>query len=124
MNLTRKYKIHRLTPCLNEQELEIINFIESKIKGLEAVKNDKNPKSTFYINSKGQIILERDDKNDILWVRYKDFWKVLEEKYLLKYADVQDIIQLLVSIHLKFRSSTPQIDLTDRMTKGIDTPQI
>jgi hypothetical protein len=107
MNLTRKYKIHRLTPCLKGKDLEIIEFIESEIKGLKPIKNDDYPKSTFYINSKSQTILNQDDDNDVLWVKYYNFWEVLEEKYLLKYADVQDIIQLMVSIHLKFRASTP-----------------
>jgi hypothetical protein len=121
MNLARKYKLHKLIPCLNGNELEIIEFIESEIKVLEAVKKDKYPKSTFYINSDGQTILEQDDNNDILWVKYKDFWKVLESKYLLKYADAQDIIQLMVSIHLKFRSSTPETGRGRIVQRGVDS---
>jgi len=107
MNLVRKYKIHRLSPCLNEKELEIITFIENKLKGLKPIKKDKYPKSTFYVNSDDVSILQQDDLNDILRVIYKDFWVVLQTKYLLNYPDTQDIMRYMVLIHLKFRASTP-----------------
>jgi len=106
MNLTRKYKIHRLSPCLNDAEIEIINFIENKIKDLKPIKKDEYPQSIFYLDSDGLSILEQDDINDKLWVRHKDFWEVLETKYLLKYTEIQDIIYCMVLTHLKFRIST------------------
>jgi len=107
MNLVRKYKIHRLSPCLNEKEIEIITFIESKIKGLKLVKKDDYPKSTFYVNSDDKFILEQDDKNGWLRVRHKDFWEVLEKKHLLKQTEIEDIMRYMVLMHLKFRASTP-----------------
>jgi len=107
MNLTRKYKIHRLSPCLNKKEIEIISFIESMLKRLKLVKRDDYPESIFYVNSDDKFILEHDDENGRLWVRYNDFWEVLEEKYLLEYIDIQDIIRYMVLIHLKFKSPTP-----------------
>ena len=107
MNLVRKYKIHQLSPCLNEKEIEIITFIESKIKGLKLVKKDDYPKSTFYVDSDGVSILQQDDEIDILFVKYKDFWEVLRRKHLLNYPDTQDIMRYMVLIHLKFRLSTP-----------------
>jgi len=106
MNLVRKYKIHRLTLCLDGEELEIITFIESKIKGLKPIKKDEYPESIFYVDSDGVSILEQDNKQDRLWVSYMFFWKVLEDKYLLNYNESQDIIRYMVLIHLKFRSST------------------
>jgi len=107
MNLIRKYKIHRLSPCLNGDELEIISFIENKLKDLKVVKRDNYPESTFYIDSYDETILEQYDKNDWLRVSYKDFWEVLEEKYLLNYIDIQNIIRYMVLIHLKFRAAKP-----------------
>jgi len=106
MNLVRKYKIHRLSPCLNEKELEIISFIENKLKGLKLVKKDEYPQYTFYMDSDSITILQQDDKNDRLWIRHKDFWGVLQEKYFLEYIDIQDIIRYMVLTHLKFRSSS------------------
>jgi len=109
MNLVRKYKIHQLSPCLNEKEIEIITFIENKIKGLKPIKKNKYPQSTFYVNSDSITILQQDDKNDRLRVRHKDFWEVLRTKYLIEYIDIQDIIRYMVFIHLKFRASIPTI---------------
>ena len=112
MNLVRKYKIHQLSPCLNEKEIEIITFIENKIKGLKPIKKNKYPQSTFYVNSDSITILQQDDKNDRLRVRHKDFWEVLRTKYLIEYIDIQDIIRYMVFIHLKFRASIPQEGLS------------
>jgi len=109
MNLVRKYKIHKLTPCLDEKELEIITFIENKLNDLKLVKKNDYPESVFYVDSGGVTILEQDNKHDRLWVRYRYFWKVLEDKYLLNYHESQDIIRYMVLIHLKFRSSRPSI---------------
>jgi len=107
MNLVRKYKIHRLSPCLNEKELEIVTFIENKLKGLKPIKKVTYPQSTFYTDSNGISFLEKDDKTDRLRVRHKDFWEVLEKKKLLNYIDIQDIIRYMVLIHLKIRATKP-----------------
>jgi len=109
MNLIRKYKLHKLTPCLNEEELKTITFIENKIKGLKLVKKKKYPESTFYVNYyDGTTILEQDDRDDRLRVMYVGFWELLERGYFLKSPEIKDIIQYMVWIHLKFRSSTPE----------------
>jgi len=107
MNLVRKYKIHRLSPCLNDVELEIISFIENQLKVLKPIKKHNYPKTTYYVNSDDEIILQQGIISDKLWVRHKDFWGVLQEKYLLEYVEIQDIIRYMVLIHLKFRASIP-----------------
>jgi len=118
MNLTEKYKIHQLSPCLNENELEIVTFIENKLKGLKRLKKsdypkslfDDMPKSTFYINSDNKpirFILEQDEKNNKLWVIHEDFWIVLQDKYLLEYVEIQDILRYMVFVHFKFKPLTP-----------------
>jgi len=124
MNLVRKYKIHRLSPCLNVGELEIISFIENKIKGLKPIKKDDYPESIFYVDYDDKVILKQDDKNDRLLVIYKGFWEVLRDKYLLKSTEIKDIIQYMVLIHLKFRASTPQELVFFLKQEGVDTPQI
>jgi len=107
MNLTRKYKIHRLTPCLNVEELEIVTFIENKIKGLKPIKKEEYTQYTYYVNSDDETILKQDYINDRLMVKYNGFWVVLQNKYLLKYTEAQDIIRYMVLMHLKFDTSTP-----------------
>ena len=106
-NLIRKYKIHQLTPVLLKQELEIINFIKDKINNLTEFKDIEYPDSIFYMNSEGEYILEQDDKNERLWVRYKEFWEVLETKYLLEYADIQSLIYYIVEEAFKRKVYTP-----------------
>ena len=106
MNLVRKYKIHRLSPCLNEKELEIVTFIENKLKGLKPIKKNDYHESILYVDSGGETILEQDNKNDRLMVKYNGVWEVLQRKYLLNYTEIRDIVQYMVLKYLKFRVST------------------
>jgi hypothetical protein len=101
MNLIRKYKIHQLTPVLSKRELEIIEFIKGKISNLTECEDTDYPNSIMYMNSEGKYILEQDNRNKRLYVRYEDFWKVLETKYNLKHDDIQSIIQSMVEIAFK-----------------------
>jgi hypothetical protein len=101
MNIIRKYKIHQLVPCLNDKELEIINFVKDKINNLTEYKDDKYPNSLFFMNSGGKYIFELDDENERLFVRYKDFWEVLETNYNLKHDDIQSIIQGMAEIEFR-----------------------
>ena len=100
-NLVRRYKIHQLTPVLTEQELEIIDFIKDKISNLTEFKDSKYPDSIFYMNSEGEWILDQDDKNKRLCVRYEDFWQVLQIKYNLENSDIQYLIQYMIEQAVK-----------------------
>ena len=111
-NLLRRYKIHQITPVLSKQELEIIDFIKNKINNLTEFKYSDYPDSLFYMNSEGECILEQDDKNERLYVRYYGFWEVLETKYKLDYIDIQFIIQGMVEIAFKRKVYTPLFVIT------------
>jgi hypothetical protein len=106
-NLLRRYKIHQITPVLNKKELEIINFIKGKINNLTEYKDKNYPDSIFFMNSEGKYILELDDKNEYLGVRYEGFWEVLGTKYKLNYTDIQFIIQGMMEIAFKRKLYTP-----------------
>jgi len=105
-NLYRKYKISQLLdePLLGKDK-EIIEFILDKIKDLTIFIDDKNRHN--YMNSKGEFIFEQDEKNDRLWVRYHDFWSVLEDKYSLNIDDTQYIIKGMVETTYKMKVGTP-----------------
>ena len=105
-NLYRRYKISQITnDGITSEEKEIVEFVLSKIKDLTLL-IDVNGYHN-YINNKGEFIFEDDEKNDILYVRDYGFWSVLENKYLLKYDDIQVIIKDMVEATYKIKVGIP-----------------
>ncbi len=110
MNLIRKYKLSKvLNQPLTGIELEIIKFIESKISNLIEFKLDNYPDSIFYLDDAGKLILEfieLENGNYGLYVRYNNFWEILDIKYSMEYSDTQSIIQYLVENSFKSKIET------------------
>ncbi len=110
MNLIRKFKISKLTSVeFNEKEKEIIEFINFILSDLIPFKYELYQESMFYMNSEGKWLLEQDNKNDMLWVRYDDFWGVLDKKYLIEYDDIQYLLKYMIEQAFKEKVSTPLI---------------
>ncbi len=95
MNLIRSIKINKLGIKISEKKMKIINFVNSMLSDLIPFKDDDYPMSIFYFKG-DKWILELDNKNYILWVRYDIFWSVLEEKYKIKYSDVQTLLKYMI----------------------------
>jgi hypothetical protein len=94
-NLYRRYKISLITnEGITDTEKLIIEFVLDKIKDLTLFVDENGCHN--YMNSNGKFIFEHDEKRDILWILYYDFWSVLEKMYLLKYSDIQYIIKIVV----------------------------
>ena len=110
-NLYRRYKISQLLdePLLGKDK-EIVEFILDKIKDLTLFIDEYGRHN--YMNSKGEFIFQQDEKNDILWIRHRDFWSVLEKKYSLNRDDIQVIIKSMVETTYKMRVGTPLLLLT------------
>ena len=105
-NLYRRYKISLITnEGITSDEKEIVEFILDKIKDLTLFIDDGYHN---YMNSKGEFIFQQDEKNDILWIRHRDFWSVLEDKYSLNRDDIQVIIKSMVETTYKMRVGTPR----------------
>lgn len=92
-----------------KQELEIINFIKDKLSDLIAYKDENHPETIFYRNSEDKWVLEQDNLNDTLWVKYKDFWSVLGIKYSMKFKDIQLVIKYMVEQKFKIKVSMPYL---------------
>jgi hypothetical protein len=108
--LYRRYKISQLLDePLSNKEKEIVDFILDKIKDLTLFIDEDGRHN--YMNSKGEFIFEQDEKNDTLWVRYQDFWSVLEDRYSLNRDDIQVIIKGMVETTYKMKVGTPTIGL-------------
>ncbi len=108
MNLVRKYKISKiLNKPLEGVEAEIILFIHSWLKDLIIFQYANILTSIYYMNSMGQFVLEQDNKNDRLWVRYNDFWGVLKTKYSIEYKDIQILLKFLIEEAFKQQVATP-----------------
>ncbi len=110
MNLIRSIKINKLGIAIPEKDKEIIDFIKSILGDLIPFKFDNYPLSIFYMSSNGKWILEQDNKNDRLWVRYDIVWEILEEKYLIEYDDIQTLLKYMIEQAFKEKVSTPFLD--------------
>lgn len=97
MNLVRKIKISKISnkPLIGIDK-EIVDFIESILSDLIPFHMDNEPTSFYYMKLNGDWILDQDNNSDRLWVRYEDFWEVLETKYFIDYKDIQNIIKYFV----------------------------
>jgi len=105
-NLYRRYKISQITNNgITSEEKEIIDFILDKIKDLTLFIDEYDYHN--YMNSKGECLFQQDDRFDRLWVRYEDFWSVLEKKYSLDYGDIQSIIKSMIETIYKMRVGYP-----------------
>ena len=108
-NLYRRYKISLITnEGITSDEKEIVEFILDKIKDLTLFIDDGYQN---YMNSKGECLFQQDEKNDILWIRHRDFWSVLEDKYSLTYDDIRVIIKSMVETTYKMRVGTPEFHI-------------
>ena len=66
---------------------------------------DKN--TTEYINKEGKHIFELEIENKSFWVKYSLVWAVFENRYTLKYSDIQHIIKTWLLEAFKLRGVTP-----------------
>ncbi len=105
MELVRKLKINKLTPVsFTEEEKEILEFTKSRISYLTIFEYRK---SIYYMNNDGEWILELDSEYPMLWVRWEDFWKVLEKKYKICDKDISIFLKWIIRDNLK--SEIPEV---------------
>ncbi len=101
MNLIRKYKISKiLNKPLEGVEQEIILFIHSWLSDLIPFKYTDS-ESFFYMNTSGLYVLELDNQNGYLYVRWSEFWSVLENKYFISYQDTQLLLKFMIEESFK-----------------------
>ena len=64
MNLLRKYKIHQITPVLNETECDVINFIETCISDMLEHSSNGSTIIRLYTLKNNIFIMELNFSND------------------------------------------------------------
>ncbi len=126
MNIIRKYKISKLlNQPLTGVEGDIILFINSWLKDLIPFKIDKHPNTIYYMKKEGLYVLEycnlkqNNNKNDHVWIRYKDFWETLENKYLLKNEYIEILLKFIIEENFKKQIETP-LEILPQMYKPIE----
>lgn len=113
MNLVRKIKISKITEVVfTDAEKEIMNYINSKLSKLTPFECDILPTSIFYMSPEGKWVLEIDNITDRLWVRYVDFWGILEAKFLIYHNDIPSLLHYMIECYFKQKFPT-------RVTNGI-----
>src|SRR5690554_6075946 len=72
-------------------------------KVVKKIDDKKYSNKVFYfIDDKWMFEFEyQDGKNTWFWVKYRDCWKVLEERFRLKYSETQHLIKDMVEEHFK-----------------------
>ncbi len=114
MNLTRVYKLWKLNIPIDSKHLIIFEFVESKLLNLQKFEIKGYPKSVFFMNFNGEYILQIfENKNKYLYVRYPDFWEVLEDEYKLEFSDIQLFLQILVENIYKTKVDTTKYKIKE-----------
>lgn len=92
--LIRKIKIHKFVPVLTKKELEIVNFIENKLSDLKIYQYDKQDEfsSLYYGNNKNECIFRINFSSRFIWIKDKNFWEILKNKYLMEEKDIQSLL--------------------------------
>ena len=109
MNIIRKLKISDIVPVeFSELEQGIIDIFNDNLSDLVVFIDESKPDEINYMKSDGTFIMQQDNKNHILRVRYKGFWEVLESKFSMKYSDIQILIQYMIERAFKIKVSIPQ----------------
>ncbi len=106
MILLRQYKLWKLNIPVDSKFIEIFEFVNSTISNLQTFEMSEYADWLFFMNSENLNILQFETKKRILYVRYSNFWEVLETKYNLEYSDIQPFIQSLVEEAYKIKVET------------------
>jgi len=114
----RNIKLHQLGIDVDMQYIEIYNFLEENLNGLNEFKFGKDPKSLFYGKDKDNIILElynykepKLTKNNTLFVHYDKIWPFFREKYNVHRDDI--LVLLIWYVSNKFNFNPSNIDYSD-----------
>ena len=105
----RLHKLHRLTGRLpvNEKYCAIIRFFEDFFDGLIIeVDLDEHPTDLVY-HKNGTRYMRQCSQNGRLWCIYDGYWAFFENEIGLNYADTQDVVQTMMSVHTKRNVETP-----------------
>lgn len=97
----RKIKIHKLTPVLNKNELEMISFIKNILNNLIVFKYNKFTNSTFYMFN-NKWFGEYDDVDDILYISIEDFWKNFSNIFYNNKYDIEIIFKYFFEKKFKY----------------------
>ncbi|MFM2393105.1 MAG: hypothetical protein RLZZ546_1087 [Bacteroidota bacterium] len=120
MNLIRKYKISKITNKVsNDIEGEIILFIKDWLSDLVAYTWNKMPDYVYYINKNNQVVLSCVD--NIIYIRWYDFYTVLENKYQVTNSDIQSIFRLMVKDSIENKIGNKVIFF--RWTQNLDVEE-
>ena len=83
---------------------EIMNFLDSKLRGLTKFNTDKN--NYDYYGKRKDDLLIQDLKGGTIWYKYDGLWSILESKFGLKYYDISKLMLLYSVNHLTLKASS------------------
>ena len=109
MNIIRKLKLSEIIHVeWTIEEKEIIDLFDFWLKDLEVFVDPDKPHETNFMKQDGTFVLQQDEKNKSLFVRYEDFWEVFLSKYKMKYTDIQIFMKGMLKLAFKQQVYTPK----------------
>ena len=88
----------------SKMEEFLLSFIGEE--NYEITKYDSYPNYDLY-KKNGNIFMEHDKKNGVLWVSYKQIWSVFYNSFGLNYNEAQEFIKGMMEKTLEMGSVTP-----------------
>jgi len=105
----RNIKLYELE--IGTEGKELHDFLKEQFIDIKEYKDDNYTDYLFYGKSKDNIIMEwynykgRDQRNDILYVKYGGLWSVFESKFNMKLVEIQLLTQWWVSRELNLKAT-------------------
>ena len=99
------------------------SLVDQNLDGCVINTSDEYLDSYFFMQGE-KVIMEQDKKNDVLWVRFEDYWSIFSNDFSLQYDDIQAIIKFLVEQHLRSKVGTPCLEHYRWVNWGGTTSQI
>ncbi len=100
-NLFRKYKLYKLGICPDDKDLNMFEFIDSKISNLQTFKMEEYRGLLFFMNTDGENIIQFDARKNCLYAKYSGFCKILQSEYRLENPEIEIFIRSLVDNYVK-----------------------
>lgn len=88
MKFLRKYKIYKIFNILNDNDKEVLQFIDFWFDNLIIFTSSYYPDSTFYMTRSGKFVFETTNKDKDVIIRWRDLIQILEIKYSIEYFNL------------------------------------
>ncbi len=119
MALLRQYKLQKLGIPIDSKYEKIIKFVDSTLSNLQIFEMEKYSGYLFFMSSYKENVLQYNKRTKSMYVKYVDFWRVLENNYEIQNYEIQNFLQRVIEDICKLEI-TYAIPFSEYRTKNVE----